>query len=64
MLMRVPVVEAGRERLGEADLLVGHTRFAALDARFKGPTVLRASLLSNGIANADRPRQPPTPTET
>ena len=159
----VPVVEAGRERLGDADLLVvggpthfhgmsrtrtrkwaaataqkpkndlvldrdaqgpgvrdwltslghGHTKVAAFDTRFKGPAVLRgraskpisrtlrrhgfevvakpesffvtlqnhlepdeeararewgkrlaASVVSNGVTNADRPRRPPTSTET
>ena len=160
----VPVVEAGRERLGDADLLVvggpahfhgmsrtrtrkwaaataqkpkndlvldrdtqnlgvrdwlrslghGHTKVATFDTRFKGPAVLRgrasrpisrtlrrhgfevvaepesffvtlqnhlgpgrgaararewgkrlaASVVSNGVINADRPRRPPTATET
>jgi flavodoxin len=159
----VPVVEAGRERLGDADLLVvggpthfhgmsrsrtrewagataqktkndlvldcdaqgpgvsdwltslghGHTKVAAFDTRFKGPAVLRgrasklisrklrrhgfeevatpesffvtlqnqlepgeeararewgkrlaASVVSNGLTNADRAGQPPTSTET
>jgi flavodoxin len=159
----VPVVEAGRERLGDADLLVvggpthfhgmsrtstrkwaaataqkpkndlvpdrdaqgpgvrgwlrslghGHKKFAAFDTRFKGPAVLRgrasraisrklrmhgfemaakpesffvtlknhlepdeeararewgkrlaASVVSNDVTNADRPRRPPTSTET
>ncbi|MGO9910528.1 MAG: flavodoxin family protein [Acidimicrobiales bacterium] len=159
----VPVVEAGRERLGDADLLVvggpthfhgmsrtrtrkwataaaqkpkndlvldrdaegpgvrdwlrslghGNTKFAAFDTRFKGPAVLRgrasrpisrklrrqgfevvakpesffvtlqnhlepdeearalewgqrlaASVVSNGVTNADRPGRPPTSAET
>jgi hypothetical protein len=159
----VPVVDAGRERLGDADLLVvggpthfhgmsrtrtrkwaastgqkskndlvldrdaqgpgvrdwlrslghGHTKFAAFDTRFKGPAVLRgrasrlisrklrrhgfevvakpesffvtlqshlepgeearaqewggrlaASVVSNGVTKPDRPRLPPTSTET
>ena len=159
----VPVVGAGRERLGDADLLVvggpthfhgmsrtgtrkgagstarnpkndlvlerdaqgpgvrdwlrsldhGHTKFAAFDTRFKGPAVLRgraskpisrklrkhgfemlatpesffvtlqnhlgpdeeararewgkrlaASVVPNSATNADRPRRPPTSTET